>query len=238
MVFKKGHLTWNKGLKGFQAGEKHPMWGKPRSEATKKKLSDANKGQSRKLSEDTKRKIGLANSKPKVKRICKRCGKTFVFAPTPSSILRNGGQFCSKKCFYGTRITKHCMWCNKEFVSPLSRADQQYCNRICKDKAQGAWHRGDKGHNWRGGIAYLPYCPKFNKELKEKIRSRDNYTCQLCGVKENGYKFHIHHIHYDKKNCNPDLITLCRGCHFKTNGNRDYYESLFMEKLAERGLLI
>ena len=29
--FKKGHSPWNKGLKGVQAKEKHPMWGKKRT---------------------------------------------------------------------------------------------------------------------------------------------------------------------------------------------------------------
>ncbi len=31
---------------------------------------------------------------------------------------------------------------------------------------------------WLGGISFLPYCYKFNKELKEAVRKRDNYTCQ------------------------------------------------------------
>lgn len=96
---------------------------------------------------------------------------------------------------------------------------------------------GEANPNWRGGIAFLPYCPKFNKELKERIRERDNRTCQLCGIRENGKKLRIHHIHYDKPNCEPDLIALCHSCHAKTNGNRDYYETLFMEKLTTRGLI-
>lgn len=95
----------------------------------------------------------------------------------------------------------------------------------------------DKNPNWRDGSSFLPYCHKFNKQLKNKIRERDNKTCQLCATPENGHKHGIHHIHYDKENCNPDLITLCRGCNAKVNFNRDYYESLFMNKLNERGLL-
>lgn len=97
---------------------------------------------------------------------------------------------------------------------------------------------GDENPNWRGGIAYLPYCPKFNKELKERIRDRDNRTCQLCGTKENGKKLAVHHIHYDKPNCEPDLISLCGKCNPKVNFNRDYYEDLFIDKLVKRGLII
>lgn len=99
-------------------------------------------------------------------------------------------------------------------------------------------YRGEKSPHWRGGISYLPYCPKFNNELKEKIRERDNRTCQLCSTKENGKRLSVHHIHYDKENCAPDLITLCNRCSSKVNFNRDYYEQLFMNKLNDRGLLL
>lgn len=90
---------------------------------------------------------------------------------------------------------------------------------------------------WKGGISFKPYCYKFNRALKERVRNRDNRTCQLCNAKENGKSYHVHHIHYDKENCNPDLITLCYKCNPKVNFNRDYYEAIFMNMLNERGLL-
>jgi len=92
-------------------------------------------------------------------------------------------------------------------------------------------HKGDKSFTWNGGTSFLPYCPKFNKSLKEQIRERDNKTCQLCGKKENGRKLHVHHVHYDKPNCNPDLVSLCIFCHNKTRFNREYWENFFMNKL-------
>lgn len=76
-------------------------------------------------------------------------------------------------------------------------------------KAKEGRYVGELNPNWRGGIAYLPYCSKFNQILRERIRERDNRTCQLCGGKENGRKLYVHHIHYDKENCNPDLVSLC-----------------------------
>lgn len=97
--------------------------------------------------------------------------------------------------------------------------------------------QGENNGRWKGGISYLPYCHKFNKELKEKIRNRDNRTCQLCGETENGRKLSIHHIHYDKENCEPDLIALCVKCNAKVNLNRDYYEALFIQKLKDRGII-
>ncbi len=80
---------------------------------------------------------------------------------------------------------------------------------------------------WIDGRSFLPYCWKFNGALKEAVRNRDNYICQLCNKKEKDEKHSIHHIHYDKENCYPDLITLCRSCNSKVNKNRDFWEELF-----------
>jgi len=99
---------------------------------------------------------------------------------------------------------------------------------------------GERAPNWKGGISFLPYCSKFNKALKEKIRERDGRKCQLCpcNEEENRRKLDVHHVHYDKENCAPDLILLCRRCNSKVNGNRDYYENLFISKLVTRGVLL
>jgi len=99
--------------------------------------------------------------------------------------------------------------------------------------------RGDDALNWKGGISFVPYCHKFNDDLKEKIRERDGRICQLCTMteEENGQKLSVHHVHYDKENCAPDLISLCRGCNATVNSDRDYYEDLFIEKLRKVGLL-
>ena len=93
---------------------------------------------------------------------------------------------------------------------------------------------GEQHPLWNNGSSFEPYCQKFNARLKERIRDRDNRTCQLCGEKENGSKLAVHHIHYDKPNCEPDLISLCRKCHGKIIFNKDYYEELFMNKLTSR----
>ena len=59
---------------------------------------------------------------------------------------------------------------------------------------------------------------EWNKILKEKVKKRDNYTCQKCGKteKESKYKFHVHHINADKfDNRMENLETLCSSCHGK-----------------------
>ena len=94
--------------------------------------------------------------------------------------------------------------------------------------------RDEKHWNWKGGIGKEPYSIDWTETLKRAIRERDNYICQLCGktqiaeVEEIEMKLAVHHIDYNKKNCNPDnLITLCCKCHIKTNQNRDYWIKFF-----------
>ena len=100
------------------------------------------------------------------------------------------------------------------------------------------WMRGEKHPNWNNGSSFYPYCTKFNQNLKEQVRDRDDRICQLCGIVENGRKHNVHHVHYDRENCYPDLICLCVVCNTKVNYNRDYYEEYFMNILNERQLLL
>lgn len=92
----------------------------------------------------------------------------------------------------------------------------------------------EKNVNWLGGISFFPYGFEFTKELKEKIRKRDNFSCRECGCSENNlkYKLSIHHIDYNKKNNKEDnLISLCKNCHSKTNYKRKDWISYFKNKL-------
>ena len=96
--------------------------------------------------------------------------------------------------------------------------------------------KGSDNPQWQGGISFEPYGIEFNKELKEQIRKRDNYTCQIldCKKRENGRIFPIHHCDYNKKNNHPEnLITLCHSCHSKTNMNRNYWQEYFKNNLKE-----
>ncbi len=82
----------------------------------------------------------------------------------------------------------------------------------------------ENNNNWHGGLSFEDYSFSWNEELKESIRKRDNYTCQLCHKKGKD----VHHVDYDKNNCNKEnLITLCIGCNSKANYNRDYWYAYF-----------
>ena len=100
-----------------------------------------------------------------------------------------------------------------------------------------AAHSGSNASNWRGGISREPYGWDFNNELREEVRRRDGYKCQLCDIPqiECKRKLTIHHVDYDKKNSDPvNLITLCCGCNTRVNFNRDYWTKYFQDKIKNR----
>lgn len=87
---------------------------------------------------------------------------------------------------------------------------------------------GEGNPNWKGGIQFEPYSPDWNAELKEYIKERDNWKCQLCGSEEKLFLV-VHHIDYNKKNCfTINLITLCSKCNGKVNFNRQGWTLFFM----------
>jgi hypothetical protein len=97
----------------------------------------------------------------------------------------------------------------------------------------GIHNFGSQNPNWNGGLSFLPYSEEFNNALKNKIRQRDDHTCQICLVKNQFAKFPIHHIDYDKENCNHNnLITVCNYCHGKTNKSRTSWKSWFFDLIS------
>ena len=92
---------------------------------------------------------------------------------------------------------------------------------------------GKNNPNWSGGKSLEEYGFEFNKELKDKVKQRDMYTCQTPNCM-NIDCLDVHHIDYNKKNNSLDnLTTLCHSCHAKTNGkkNRQYWTNYYQEIL-------
>lgn len=105
-----------------------------------------------------------------------------------------------------------CIKCGKEIDYKAT-----YCSLCSK--------LGQNNPNWKGGKSFEPYPIYWKETLKQSIRQRDGYICQICGKEPS---INVHHIDYNKENCNPDnLITLCDVCHVKTNFNRDYWINYF-----------
>lgn len=106
--------------------------------------------------------------------------------------------------------------------------------KIWQDEEFRAKLSGSNHWNWHGGKSFLPYPPEFNKQLKERIKERDNHTCQKCGSTE---RLSVHHIDYDKQNCGDDnLITLCMSCNISVNVQRVFWTGYFVGFQKRRSL--
>ena len=130
----------------------------------------------------------------------------------------------------------YCINCKKELSISAYRGIKR-----CR-KCYGIWRskyiRGNKLANWLGGISFIKYPSAFTEKLKESIRKRDNYTCQKCYIHKIEYnlkynrRLDIHHIDYNKKNCDEkNLITLCNTCNKNVNFNRAYWNKYFTNKI-------
>lgn len=185
---------------------------------------------------------------------CLQCHETFK--TYPNWIKRGGGKFCSRKCasqFHRNRVERECEKCGSKFsVKPstliynASRFCSSKCSQVASRGVEKPSIQGENAPNWRGGVSFYPYGSnpypsEFSDSLKEKIRSRDNYECQLCGMNEEehilvwGSMLQVHHIDYVKTNCEEgNLVSLCNQCHGRTNYNREYWIDLFNVSLNRR----
>lgn len=91
---------------------------------------------------------------------------------------------------------------------------------------------------------YKSYPKAWNDNLRNLIRARDLFQCQECRVvsttQKNAYNNYdepildIHHIDYNRHNLSPDnLITLCHGCHSKTNSGRTAWRLKFEKQIIK-----
>lgn len=163
----------------FYSGNKHWAFGKELNTDHLKAISASRKGK---------------HFAPMTDFDCAKCGTTVkILVSEYEARKKTGGKypkFCSKICSNQTtalsgkdnprwtRIKCKCQFCNKEFDEKLSRiADDRgkFCSQSCLAKSK----TGSRNGSWKGGISNNPYPPEFNHELREQIRKRDNYECQI-----------------------------------------------------------
>lgn len=81
-------------------------------------------------------------------------------------------------------------------------------------RASGAWTNdpNDYGPNWQ--------------TIREAVRKRDQFQCQVCGAKESNRQHDVHHkipfrafTSKDEANRLENLTTLCQTCHHKVEQN-------------------
>lgn len=164
---------------------------------------------------------------------CKQCGVTKNVIPARAKTFK----FCSYKCrgewrtenwkgeshpnWQEAERQKKCQGCDKGFTQGKTEAissfsNRKFCSKSCADKF-GFRYTGENHPNYkedarrknRGGS---------HKKWRDSVISRDNASCQHCGI--NGVEMHAHHIKSYADN--PDLrfdvdngVTLCFNCHWK-----------------------
>lgn len=99
----------------------------------------------------------------------------------------------------------------------------------------------NKKIRWENATRFYPYTADFDKKLKEEIKKKDGYNCQLCGISEMlcihiyGRKLVIHHIDYNKTNSQKEnLIALCPPCNTRVNAWRPLWILYFKKILCCR----
>ena len=87
-------------------------------------------------------------------------------------------------------------------------------------------YNGEKCSAWEGGITSQNKIERgrFRREIQKKVYERDNYTCQICGIKSKDMQVdHIKswknypELRFDLNNCR----TLCSKCHYKITFGRE-----------------
>ena len=135
-----------------------------------------------------------------------------------------------KKISEGQKGKKHTAEHRKHLSEALKgrKFSEEHKNNISKNHHNVSLENNPR---WCGGKSFEPYTIDWTETLRTSIRERDKFTCKLCGIKQGDRLLDIHHIDYNKENCNPNnLISLCMGCHRKTNNKRDYWTNYFLCK--------
>lgn len=100
--------------------------------------------------------------------------------------------------------------------------------------------KGERNHNWKGGVTKERDQLKASLEYKAwafGVYSRDRFLCQLCGCKcDHPEAHHIKPVRgYPELVLEPDNgITLCGPCHELTYGKEAEFEAEFIARVAKR----
>lgn len=134
------------------------------------------------------------------------------------------------------RANKLCPTCSKKFSVQYSLRKTKYCSYSCRAKVR----TGSKNPNWKGGItgSDQEQRNRFNRELREFIFARDNYTCVMCQISASG-KLQVDHIkkwseypelRFDVDNCR----TLCMACHYYVTFKRKMPKGMIWGRLPRK----
>lgn len=151
-----------------------------------------------------------------MQKVCTICHSPYHVKP----FRADKSKFCSKECWSrrNPRITQNCVACNAPFSSWRSQS-RKTCGVACGNTLH---LRGERHPRWKGGKS------QTERELQQSdiarwrkaVFTRDKYTCQHCGDKQN---LNAHHVKEwaDFPNDRFDVangLTLCESCHGRVHG--------------------
>lgn len=202
-----------------------------------------------------KRELDISKPSKKVEMDCSVCGKTFTRYEANVERAKYTN-VCSRECLYEgrkmgiikreveegydvdytkERYTIECQNCGDKFKVKKSRLESEnhgkYCSRKCYEEAKSEMMKGENNPQFIDGRSYDKRCYRGDEwyEIRKECYERDNYTCQVCGVKCIGRKnlndknsdklIQAHHIEpyngNEENNRLDNLITVCAQCHKK-----------------------
>ena len=100
---------------------------------------------------------------------------------------------------------------------PLVQVQQTQRNSLTDNADGGRSETIIRGKNLKS----IYYGPNW-KSIRKKVRERDNFTCQRCGITEKklGHALPVHHIiplrkfdSWKEANVFSNLVSLCPKCH-------------------------
>ena len=174
-----------KGIKGFQVGHKH--------------------------GEETKKKIGKANSK-QIYFNCEYCGKES--SDRPSHFAKKKRHFCSKECYAMFRKEKLPFYEQNSYkgVRTKKESKQIYHRNYCISHPENIAH-----------LKARRYARKKNAEgshtLKEweDLKKRYKNICAICKLEKKLTKDHIIPLSKGGSDLIENIQPLCRNCNSRKN---------------------
>lgn len=167
---------------------------------------------------------------------CIHCNNVFEKKTFESVAYWATKKFCSHACYWldkkGKIPTHVKLWKKGEQVSPstqfvkghpsLNKGKKQPQTVEHYMKRVAAMPRGERHHNWKGGVTSehekIRKSPEY-KQWRMAVLSRDYFTCKECGYK--GRDIEADHIkpfylHPELRLEVDNGRTLCKPCHRKT----------------------
>jgi excisionase family DNA binding protein len=156
---------------------------------------------------------------------CDTCKKGFLLHNYRAGKTKKN--YCSRKCRKTSKII-NCDWCKKEIIRvPAQIEKHNFCSTSCMGKYQTKNYSGKNSKHWLGD--YQKYYGSDWNHQRNAARERDNFECQICGIKETVKQHDVHHKkafatfgierHKEANELN-NLITLCNSCHSKIEPKR------------------